>query len=316
MRTTLLILMCVLAGCATMPTPSTVTITSLLSSGAAVGLSAAVDEKVVTSSHLHPEGYVIVAATGAVVGGVLAYFLSEGSHERAREEKARLERERLDAERAAEISARAREARLRAEKERHEAAAVQRQTLLTQRKERISQCEQAVVIVRSPTFNSYGTAFHVGEGVFFTARHVLEGCGPKLKDIGCGKIASYVLVGEHLGVPQEFLRDSHWKPLDVGMFLIKGYKGPSCDLKQPASDSFPGKIIGFPGWGLEKELWEGYVGIEDKSLIYKMHFSPGASGSPILNEDGYVVGIVSGGMSDGSDLGIGVPVGQGHFSKE
>ena len=159
--------------------------------------------------------------------------------------------------------------------------------------------------------NRVGSAsgFVVGEGLIVTSYHVIE-------DMLTGSTAR--LVNSDLTHPIEFIVVAD-KAHDLVILKSSGISAPALPLSD--SDTVrigdPVYVTGNPK-GYLGTFSVGYISavrfdntfilIEDQVLQIAVSISKGSSGGPVLNANGKVIGIVSGGNTTGNDLNFASPV--------
>ena len=159
--------------------------------------------------------------------------------------------------------------------------------------------------------NQVGSAsgFVIGEGLIVTSYHVIE-------DMLTGSTAR--LVNSALIYPIEFIVAAD-KAHDLVILKSSGISAPALPLSD--SDTVrigdPVYVTGNPK-GYLGTFSVGYISavrfdntfilIEDQVLQIAVSISKGSSGGPVLNANGKVIGIVSGGNTTGNDLNFAVPV--------
>ena len=187
------------------------------------------------------------------------------------------------------------------------------------------------VISKDPSGKSsrWATAFHVGDGKFYTNGHVIDVIGPASfwgpsgwwigADLWVnvpGKVSGFRRTpNDTFGPATEFCKDPRWKgssnplayltgPFDFASFKIASLDLPSYKLasKDPqvrdhvssegfarASSAWPPKLYTWNG--TVSEVGDGWMWI----TVTEGFNIPGSSGSPIRNEAGDVVGVLYGG---------------------
>lgn len=173
-------------------------------------------------------------------------------------------------------------------------------------------------------FIRIGTAFHVGEGNFYTNAHVAKAEVPEgftewyLAGTNATRgIESWLGPVESRCVHPMWVHDpNHVTFHDVAMFKVgnAGQLPPALSM----ADRLPltgqrVRIVGFPaasrGWPPKLYAASGRVGIvsmPDEAFLIEIESGfalAGSSGSPVLTEDGKVIGIIFGGDSEGRTAG-------------
>ena len=159
--------------------------------------------------------------------------------------------------------------------------------------------------------NQVGSAsgFVIGEGLIVTSYHVIE-------DMLTGSTAR--LVNSALIHPIELIVTAD-KAHDLVILKSSGISAPPLPLSD--SDTVrigdPVYVTGNPkgylgtfsvGYISAVRFDNTFVLIEDQALQITVSISKGSSGGPVLNADGKVIGIVSGGDTTGNDLNFASPV--------
>ena len=157
--------------------------------------------------------------------------------------------------------------------------------------------------------NQVGSAsgFVIGEGLIVTSYHVIE-------DMLTGSTAR--LVNSVLIHPIEFIVVAD-KAHDLVILKSSGISAPALVLGN--SDTVrigdavyvtgnPKGYLGTFSVGYISAIQPGDVFVADKVLQMTASISHGSSGGPVLNTNGKVIGIVSGGDTTGNDLNFASPV--------
>ena len=157
--------------------------------------------------------------------------------------------------------------------------------------------------------NQVGSAsgFVIGEGLIVTSYHVI-------KDMLTGSTAR--LVNSVLIHPIEFIVVAD-KAHDLVILKSSGISAPALVLGN--SDTVrigdavyvtgnPKGYLGTFSVGYISAIQPGDVFVADKVLQMTASISHGSSGGPVLNTNGKVIGIVSGGDTTGNDLNFASPV--------
>lgn len=164
----------------------------------------------------------------------------------------------------------------------------------------------AVVVIAAPNDKSFsrGSGFILNsKGLILTNQHVVGNNRQVRVKLADGSIHQGIIVSRNPNV-------------DLAVIQIQSKKSlPSLKI-QPVPPQIGQKVyaIGNPSpratGMLERSLSDGIVSRIDKSGLIQFTASVtfGSSGGPLLNEDGYVVGIVSSGVP-GTNFNFAVPVG-------
>lgn len=151
------------------------------------------------------------------------------------------------------------------------------------------------------------SGFVIGEGLIVTSYHVIE-------DILTGSTAR--LVNSALIHPIEFIVAVD-KKHDLVILKSSGISAPSLSFSDSdivrIGDTIyvtgnPKGYLGTFSVGYISAIQPGDVFVADKVFQMTAPISHGSSGGPVLNADGKVIGIVSGGDTTGNDLNFASPV--------
>jgi hypothetical protein len=178
-----------------------------------------------------------------------------------------------------------------------------------------------------------GTAFHVGGGLFYTNAHIVRRAIPsgytewRLAAAGAAMAPDTWLGPAAIACVHPFWRDpgtTQARPFDVALLRVEAVAALPPALSLATGLPQPGvrvRIKGFPaasrGWPPVLYTSEGRVDeVDITEQVFSVRIEAGfalggSSGSPVLTDDGRVVGIVFGGTGEGrtaSSEGVAVTV--------
>jgi S1-C subfamily serine protease len=147
----------------------------------------------------------------------------------------------------------------------------------------------------SPAIKGYGTSFVIAPGLLLTNEHVIRGAGRIwLTDTSNGRRAEAMVVSADRRLDLAVLRAAvSAKPLALA----------PADTLQPNLDVFS---VGYPEplqYGFDRKLAQGRIRLlhmpqMPERFTADLGVRSGDSGSPVFNQAGQVVGVISGGFSE------------------
>lgn len=135
-----------------------------------------------------------------------------------------------------------------------------------------------------------GTASVLGPGLALTARHVVT--PDRSATLWLGQCGGYPVASvERLSLPG--CRRATAGPVDLALLLVPGLRRPRIVPRSAPAE--PGEHLVVPGYpgGFWRVSHGPVTGVADTSFGMRMLLGPGASGSPALDRENRLVGVVT-----------------------
>ncbi len=172
-----------------------------------------------------------------------------------------------------------------------------------------------LVIVRYAADSSMGSGFAITpSGYFITCRHVVaDGRDPRQVIV--------VMAESNVALPADVVAVSSMSNQDIAVLKIRGYHGPTVRAidwtGRGAQQGAQAAVLGFPfgtrlavdqSGTIHSTIFGGLIAGTGDWIRFSGSTYIGVSGSPVFNVAGEVIGVHFGAASEGTGLGVSVPM--------